>query len=438
VFDILSMYSCRTLELENNKIAELPREISRLTSLTHLNVKHNKLVTLPFTLCLVKQLARLEVAENPLESPDPRNVRRGISHILNYLSRFLSAEATKVLDFSSLGLDALPPDCASINFHTLILSRNCIPELSAVISKLPNLTRLDVSSNPISVFPSVLKKASRLKCVVLDDISLQELPSWLPQVRVSELSFCGNALSVLPKELPSMATLTTLRLSRNSIEEIPPVLLECVQLEHLFLDANRIQTLPDNIHALRKLQTIDVSHNSLEALPATLYSMMSLTSLSIAHNKFRVIPPAIGDMQNLEHINIVSNSVRQLPYSMGRLMNLKTIQFIDNPLAHPLELFALGAQATVAYLSSILESQKSRVLRLEAAALGSFPEDALSIQGLVDLNLSDNVIRAIPASIALCSAHTLSVLRLSRNKLQYLPPEISLLTALTRWIFHTI
>ena len=90
------MYSCRSLELENNKIAQLPREISRLTSLTHLNVKHNKLVSLPFTLCLLKELARLDVAENPLESPDPRNVRRGIAHILNFLSRYLAAESSKV------------------------------------------------------------------------------------------------------------------------------------------------------------------------------------------------------------------------------------------------------------------------------------------------------------------------------------------------------
>ena len=46
------MYSCRSLDLESNKISSLPREISRLTCLTHLNVKHNKLVTLPFTLYL--------------------------------------------------------------------------------------------------------------------------------------------------------------------------------------------------------------------------------------------------------------------------------------------------------------------------------------------------------------------------------------------------
>lgn len=145
------MYSCRSLELENNKIAQLPREISRLTSLTHLNVKHNKLVTLPFTLCLLKQLVRLDVAENPLESPDPRNVRRGISHVLNHLRCFLAAETSKILDLSGLALDALPPDCTTINFHTLILARNSIPELSATVSKLPNLTRLDVSSRSQSL-----------------------------------------------------------------------------------------------------------------------------------------------------------------------------------------------------------------------------------------------------------------------------------------------
>ena len=173
----------------------------------------------------------------------------------------------KVLDFSGLGLDALPPDCTTINFHTLVLARNSIPELSAIVSKLPNLTRLDCSSNPMSVFPSILKKTARLKSAILDDISLQELPPWIPQVRVSELSFCGNALSVLPKELPSMATLTTLRLSRNAIDEVPAVLLDCVQLEHLYVDGNRIKRLPENMHALRNLQSIDVSRNSLEALP---------------------------------------------------------------------------------------------------------------------------------------------------------------------------
>ena len=120
--------------------------------------------------------------------------------------------------------------------------------------------------------------------------------------------------------------------------------------------------------------------------------MMSLTSISIAHNKFRVLPAALGDMKNLEHLNIVSNSIRQLPYTMGHLANLKTIEFTDNPLSHPLEVFAQGAQATVAYLSNIQQSQKSRVLKLESIALGSFPEDALSIQGIVDLNLSNNVI----------------------------------------------
>ena len=78
-----------------------------------------------------------------------------------------------MLDFSNLGLDALPPDCATINFHTLVIAHNSIPELSAVVSKLPSLTRLDMSSNPVSVFPSVLKKMARLKCVVINDVALQ-------------------------------------------------------------------------------------------------------------------------------------------------------------------------------------------------------------------------------------------------------------------------
>ncbi|XP_058554510.1 leucine-rich repeat-containing protein 69 [Neofelis nebulosa] len=105
------------LNLNNNELAWIPQEISRLKNLKYLSINHNQLASIPKELCFLKNLFELH---------------------LNYNQLICIPEEIKFLK----------------ELQKLLLVRNNIEVLPKGVCRLKNLRILDIAGNIIQTFPS--------------------------------------------------------------------------------------------------------------------------------------------------------------------------------------------------------------------------------------------------------------------------------------------
>ncbi|KAK5959512.1 adenylate cyclase PWA37_003473 [Arxiozyma heterogenica] len=203
------------LELSENNLSSLPKEIGSLNKLIYLSVARNKLESLPAEFAQLKSLRSLDLHYNNI-----REFFEGIEEIeLTYLNissnafgsiasmdstMFTNPTGSNKLLNSLLFLVAadnqftdkmLPFFNSFINLKLLNLSYNSFADISAL--NLKNLTELYMSGNKISAIPS--------ECVL----------NW-KELKVLMLN--GNQLVTLPAELSQLSQLTTFDLGSNQLK----------------------------------------------------------------------------------------------------------------------------------------------------------------------------------------------------------------------------
>jgi Leucine-rich repeat (LRR) protein len=123
--DVDQMSQLTELELQNNKLKQLPVAFSRLqveilhlscnclgnqameivagiSSLQELYVAHNCISVLPMDVRLLTNLKRLVTDGNPITSPPVKHCRRGVSHVQSVLqSKFIKSGAEGILQLGS-------------------------------------------------------------------------------------------------------------------------------------------------------------------------------------------------------------------------------------------------------------------------------------------------------------------------------------------------
>lgn len=203
------------LELSENNLSSLPKEIGLLNKLIYLSVARNKLESLPAEFAQLKSLRSLDLHYNNI-----REFFEGIEEIeLTYLNissnafgsmvsmdstMFTNPTGSNKLLSSLLFLVAadnqftdkmLPFFNSFVNLKLLNLSYNNFADISAL--DLKNLTELYLSGNKISTIPS--------ECVL----------NW-KELKVLMLN--GNQLLTLPAELSQLSQLTTFDLGSNQLK----------------------------------------------------------------------------------------------------------------------------------------------------------------------------------------------------------------------------
>ncbi|KAE8599224.1 hypothetical protein XENTR_v10017106 [Xenopus tropicalis] len=132
------------LNLNNNLLEHLPREIYKLERLEMLSINHNHLKGVPKELCLLQNIKELHLADNQLDSlPDE----------MGYLT----------------------------NLKELRLSRNQLTGLPEGICKLIKLKILDVAGNYIRSFPSAMHKVPLTELYCEENPLLEKLPVFASQ-----------------------------------------------------------------------------------------------------------------------------------------------------------------------------------------------------------------------------------------------------------------
>ncbi|OLY81935.1 Adenylate cyclase [Smittium mucronatum] len=277
VGDVLTNFliNLQVLNLENNRISDLPSSLANLENLVDLSLRNNQFKTFPKILTRMSSLKILDISYNLIDSiPD------SVSHLVNL----------EVLNITGNYMDgSLPFGMSKLtNLETINLELNNFDDLSP-ISNLPKLKNLYSGNNHLS-FP--IFSLDKIENIYLNQNKLADITisSRLENLTVLDLRF--NKLTELPKDM----------------------FLYLSQLKTLILNNNHLVALPRSVSSLHNLEYLSLSTNSLSTLPKELFTIQNLRVLDVHRNKLKSIPPEIWLMPALKTINFSSNVLDQFPH----------------------------------------------------------------------------------------------------------------------------
>ncbi|VDM34059.1 unnamed protein product [Hydatigera taeniaeformis] len=169
----------------------------------------------------------------------------------------------------------------------------------------------------------------------------------------------------------------------------------------------KLSKVPEDVKKLVNLRVLDLSFNSIRMIEPWIGSLSSLKSLNISGNKLTCLPTDVSRLTKLETLDASSNrmlslSCSQRAVNFGLLQHLRTVNISNNNLTEfPVELCSKDIPL------DLLDLSKNNI---------DFIPDCASLLQVIELNLNDNWVSAVSASVAKCPR--LKVLRLERNRLR--------------------
>ncbi|WOL01703.1 hypothetical protein Cni_G10420 [Canna indica] len=374
---------------ENNFTGELgmfPNSIANCSKLTTLNLRGNKFTgAIPSGIGSLSELKALNLGNNKFDPVIPEEL--------------LNCSKLLFLDFSksnfSGNIQKIFRQFMSLSYLILEGNQYTGGINSSGILKLPNLIRLDLSSNRLSgQIPVAITTMPKLKILIL---AYNEFSGAIPSefggmAGLQLLDLSHNRLTgSIPSSIGNLTSLLWLMLANNNITgEIPPEIGNCQSLLWLNLDNNQISgSIPREIASIgtdpfpafeaNRREIIGVAAGSGECLamqrwiPANyppfnlIYTLMTRKTCWITWNRLlngdgifpicanassRVrtlsisgyiqlsdnqlgggIPPEIGQMKSISLINLDSNRLSgHLPSEIGKLP-LVVLNLSDNELS---------------------------------------------------------------------------------------------------------
>jgi len=169
--EVLSLAdSLEILDLSNNHLTSLPKELAQLTQLKIIFASNNLFKTLPEVLGQCENLEMVGFKSNRIKYV-PEN--------------------------------ALPP-----KLRWLILTDNCIEVLPDSLGERANLQKLALAGNKLNRLPLTMAKLSNLELVRISANKLTECPTQLLHLpKLAWFAFAGNPFSFSEKKIDSVPTL---------------------------------------------------------------------------------------------------------------------------------------------------------------------------------------------------------------------------------------
>ncbi|OMJ07784.1 Adenylate cyclase [Smittium culicis] len=269
------LVNLKVLNLDNNKISDLPASLANLKSLKVLSLKNNLLKSFPSVITRLTNLENLDVSYNLIGL-----IPESISNLTNL--KYLNFTGNYSPGILSKGISKL------VNLETFHLELNNFLDISP-ISKLPSLKYVFLGNNKVTN-------------PLLNSAAIQTI--YFNHNKIADITICSK-----------LENLTTLDLGFNKLTELPKDLfLYLNRLETIILDNNHLVALPRSVSELTRLTKLSLSTNSLSTLPKELFMLQNLKLLDVHRNKLKSIPSEIWLMPKLTTINFSSNVLDQFPH----------------------------------------------------------------------------------------------------------------------------
>jgi len=286
------------------------------------------------------------------------------------------------------------------------------------ILELTKLEELSFGSTLINSIPDKIVNLQNLTKLHISG-TFTDFPLKLREIKaLTEIQFQTDYLEALPSELDKWDQLDYLNLGRckslRKISGLPS------NLEYIHIGQTALTQIPETIFGLNNLKKIVAVKLGLKSLPNELFTMKNMSSIYVGHNSIQKFPDTILKLENLLELWIDSNGIQSLPTVITRLVNLRNLNLRDNLLndlpkdfknLKHLEYLDIGNNSftkipsAVFHLKKLKDFKISNFEALGDVKSGSFnkiteiPNDILSLQDLVDLDVFKNPIANIPSEI---------------------------------------
>ncbi|APG64830.1 hypothetical protein LPB136_05410 [Tenacibaculum todarodis] len=337
------------------------------------------------------------------------------------------------------------------NLKNIEIQGSNIEEVSNNINNLKKLETLKIYHNKIKKLPKKMGNLNNLKDFYLNHNQITELPEDIGKLKLTYLSLNNNKLKQLPNSIVKLNKLETLNLKENYILELPKKIGNLTNLKYLNLDLNNLDELPKSISKLKALETLNISRNKITQLPTNFGNLSSLKTFDSEFCLLKKLPESFGRLNNLERLVLTNNNLQELSDNFGNLKKLKKLylhnrknynyvfnrnfkkdstiklnildnnltklptSFSDLPKLEFLEL-SLNKNINEKRLFSVLKKSKFKDynIRLESCNIKKLPVYNWSNIKAATINLRDNLITELPKDII--NSKYLKTLNLKENK----------------------
>ncbi|KAF1974754.1 hypothetical protein BU23DRAFT_553009 [Bimuria novae-zelandiae CBS 107.79] len=347
--------------------------------------------------------------------------------------------------------------------QSLDLHGNSIRELPMGLRRLPQLSRLNLTRNKMSMDSlDVVFQIPTLRDLKLAENKLEgAFPSSVETLTLLEtLELQGNKLTSLPPEIRALTRLRALNISNNNLSSLPSEVFTSMSVIDLNASKNSFSGAFFQVDIVPNLQNLYLANNSLTSLCVSeTVSLPSMKHLNLSANRLSTLPN-MSDWKNLTTLLVGENSLSSIPEGFCSLSQLRNADFTGNnidKLDHCIALMEALHNLTLAanplrerkYLTMNAEDIKRDLFsRLDPATVpgADLPEDAadlageelsaedngwkLTPSGTLDLS-SQNMTEVDEAIASFAESHNIKQLYLQRNSLMKIPAVTSQLTLLS-------
>ncbi len=248
-----------------------------------------------------------------------------------------------------------------------------------------------------------------------------------------DLSYNQKGCLAIELELPS-SKLTNLRTVqiKNKLEYIPDWLIDHYQLESLIfrdskltdqiilnpfssepifktLREERLNYIPEEIHLFTNIRTLGMGFSNkdgvLEYLPNKIGNLKKLENLLLSNNQIKNLPESLSECENISWVSLYDNPLVEFPDSIYQLKYLNDLTIGSDH--YP----SIEVNKT-----KLIQLQELGSLTLNNCSIKEFPMEFGQLTNLYALDLSSNIITALPKPIEIkTSFPKLNVLRMNGN-----------------------
>ncbi|XP_022117025.2 leucine-rich repeats and immunoglobulin-like domains protein 3 [Pieris rapae] len=297
---------------------------------------------------------------------------------------------------------------------------DCSDKKLVTVPRIPKwVEQLDLSHNKLNEgVTEGFDKLTSLRILKLDKNAIQNIPSFLKQNQVQEVSLNKNSITEIDiGRFPTNCSIKVLSLNSNRIRLIKDgALNNLTNLNTLKLNKNAISSLPHHLFMYQSnLKTLELNHNKLHVINGLLFQGLSnLTTLKIRFNSVEnIMDGAFLGFKSVNLLQLDHNKIKSVSKGwMYGLESLTTLSLANNLILH----IDIGSWELCTNLQ-FLDLSHNYLIQIEGR----------SFQHLINLhtlNLSSNNISVISQE-AFSHIIQLKSLFLNNNKISWTVEDMS-------------
>ncbi len=315
--EIKELTNLRSLWLQNNRLTSLPDWLEEMKNLEYiyaennyiqkfgllppnlkiLNIERNRLLELPRSFCKLQKIHSLNLNDNQLsELPE------GFKNVLD--------ENLNSIDLSSNQFTTFPKlFCQFKQLRVVNFNYNKITSLPAEVGNWTRLEKAQFANNALTKLPKSIGNWKLLSELHVSSNQLKELPDNITKcVHLRGLKVGSNQLTTLPN-LENMAWLSDLYISNNQLSSFGFDIGKLSSLKWLFMRNNQFTELPDVFNQFPNLYDVHINDNPLTKLPPTLLHKENMHMLSIGNLQLKKVPLRALFIPNLKYLYAKGNGL---------------------------------------------------------------------------------------------------------------------------------